>query len=32
MSKQGTAGMRKHVIVKIPQKPEIIERLKKAKT
>jgi hypothetical protein len=32
MSKQGTAGMRKHVTVKIPQKLEIIQGLKGAKT
>jgi hypothetical protein len=32
MSKQGSAGMRKHVTLKIPQELEIIEGLKGAKT
>ena len=31
MSKQGTAGKRKHVTLTIPQKPEIIGKLKSGK-
>jgi hypothetical protein len=31
MSKQGSAGKRKHVTLTIPQKPEIIRKLKSGK-